>query len=76
MIKEGYEWQVRALADEAHDFSNEINHLPPRSHGAAYAEGVADALRLIAGDINPENNATLDAIYRRYLTSLDPEDDR
>ncbi|PSL04112.1 hypothetical protein CLV30_106115 [Haloactinopolyspora alba] len=67
MIREGREWQVRALADAA-DAEQREDYRPV---GRAYLRGMSDALRVLVGDLDPrEASAALTLAYERYLDSI------
>lgn len=65
MVKYLAESQLRELAVAADEIRYELS--VTRSPNYNYCEGVADVLRLIAGDISARDNAVLQRIYTRYL---------
>jgi hypothetical protein len=70
MIEQGYEWQVRELADAADRIAHTASGLGG-AHRAAYAEGVRDALRLLVGDLDGDVSRPVPAELAAILDAAD-----
>ncbi len=69
MIREGSEWQARAMADAARELSEDEFEPMGDDVSVAYLSGVRDALLFLSGSTQPRE-APFSAMYQRYLDSI------
>jgi hypothetical protein len=73
MIEQGYEWQVRELADAADRVAQRYAGKDglTEHHRASYAQGVRDVLRLLVGDLASNGGPGVTAELAAILSAAD-----